>query len=403
MTINTNLTRILLLMTLSSILSFFGCGGLSGPTLEVIEHADFRIEKRTVKTKRFDYNTGQTRRSSHTKYRIYYKDELVEFPEALNRGTGVSGLWKVYVLEHAPHPALLAGSQSVYLVTAENGEVQIAPVHEQNSSFASLQWLDIEAGQPGLKYDVYRSDDSDLDNVLTKGDFLLVNNSTVVQVSDLSIYPFRRSADLTANFYANQVVGFSPDKEKIVFMGTRDLAPRVYEYALLLYDYRTNATSVLPFDRSACRLHEPYEAAPKGWMDTFFRWEETTDEGIQLMGKTLDQLPPWEGRFSDTGSYQLSPVAAEMKDTFAQFVQQFLELDDSAMKVEQYGDRESYEVVVGEYRFGIAYYDDLRSSGFSTSFLNDDAPESFEIVKRVGEAFNAELRAGKYQELFTAY
>ncbi|MCB0636498.1 MAG: hypothetical protein KDC54_07755 [Lewinella sp.] len=395
---------ILLLMNFASILSFFGCRAQGGAAGETIQHGPFTIEKQSAKDRHFDMNRGGMVSTDYTRYRVLYQDQPVLFPAALEQNTGLPGLWKAYVLQGAPQPALIAGSQSLYLITEENGAVVVTPLYEQNGSFASLQWLDIHEGQPAPRWEVYRSYDRDTSNVLSGGEYLLISKHVVLQVADLSIHPFRQSTDLTDGYYAGEVIGFSPDQQELVFMGEKSDPADYLKYvrALLVYNYRTNAAYAVPIDRTTTRLHEP-SRVPAGWLARYFIWERTEGDSLRLQPREFDQLPPWEGYFTKSLSYELSPVKVEMKDTLLAYVRETLDLPATAITEEVMGDYQRYSIRYGQHDFTIGFLSDLQIASFSLGLLDKDTAASNELIRRIGEGFNALLREGRYQEFFTQY
>ena len=134
-----------ILILLVVVLFLFGCFYLFSRkgkilnTVETFNQPPFTIKKKNRYGSRYDINTARRVDDSRSKYQVYYRDQLIAFPDALEKTTGVPGLWKAYILKDAPQPAILAGSQSLYLITQENEAYQIKPVIEQNSDFISFQ------------------------------------------------------------------------------------------------------------------------------------------------------------------------------------------------------------------------------------------------------------------------
>ncbi|MEM7369117.1 MAG: hypothetical protein AAF587_11000 [Bacteroidota bacterium] len=338
---------------------------------------------------------------SRSKYQLFYEDEAISFPEALSQNTGVSGLWKAYMLTDAPQPTLLAGSQSVYLITEENQAVNIRPISEQTSSFASLQWLDSLDGQPGIKEQVYATDDTGEECELTGGRFLLVNQTVVLDLKDLSIVPFQLRSSLTEDYSAMHVVAFSPDQRKIVYMG------HIYQeskdhYALLVYDFKTNEAQTIPFDRTETRLHDPFALSPM-WLSTYFVWEDLSESGSHLQKQQLDSLSPWEGHFTREKSYSVSPAKPDMQEILANFAKDHLRLGDADVERETFGTDVRYSLSFGQSKLSISYLESMETVYMSPHLLDEDEKTCIEVIQEVGTAFNTLLQKGEYQSLFTAY
>lgn len=394
------LTLIIATLIVAGIYYLYSRNELARSNIETIGYPPFTIKKKNTYSTRYDINTARRVDNSRTYYSLYYQDQMITYPGALEAKTGVPGLWKAYILKDAPRPALLAGSQSVYLITEEQNKLKVTPVSEQHSGFASLQWLDGADDQPDAKQELYASDDTGKDCQLSGGQFLLVNKSFVLDVSDLSIYPFRISADLTNHYSAGKVIAFSPDQENIVYMGHK------YDgkdhYALLIYNFKSNQALTIPFDRTETRLHEPYNLHPD-WLTTYFAWKQREDNNLVLERKALDSPPPWEGHFTKGQGFAVSPAKKEMLDVLAAFIRDYLQLSDTDIRLENFGADRQYAITLASHRLEISYLDELESVYFSAHFADKDEPGSWKIIKKVGDAFNARLREGEHQSLFTSY
>ena len=153
------------------------------------------------------------------------------------------------------------------------------PIHEQYSAFGSVQWLDSKAGQPGEKWELYVTKDSAESVELKGGDHLLVNEKVVLSVKDLQIYPLQFNSDHTMGYYATNVVGFSPDQKKLIFLGNkRDPS---LPFALITVNFKSGELNTIPFSRNETRLHEPYNFKRK-WFDQYFQWV-TNEKGYYFI------------------------------------------------------------------------------------------------------------------------
>lgn len=368
-------------------------------TTETFEHYPFTINKRNTYSSRYDYNTNSRRDDSRSYYKVFYKDQLIEFPSALNEDTGVYGLWKAYILKNASRPALLAASKSIYLIQEENNNYKLTAISEKGSDFVSIQWLDSDEGQPGSKQEIYSSDDTDKSCDLQGGNFLLINKNIVLDVKNLAVYPFQVGFDLTDNYHSNQVVAFSPDKQQIAYMGSH--RERDKDFALNVYNFKNNEAYTVPFERSEARLHEPY-TIHSGWFNSFFVWNQNEDGNHILEKRMLDTPPNWKGHFSGKG-YSVSPAKKEMLDIFSQFLKDKSTLQGQDIIVKDGYSDTNFDVSVGQHRIGLSYFDDLQSVYFSVHFATENEEECFEMIKLLGNAFNEKLDQGQYQDLFTAY
>ncbi len=395
-----------LLVLLSLLLLFTFCRSKGKSSIETIEHGPFTLQKKKVVEKRYDFNRGQRVTSAYSKYQVFYKGDPVSFPDALEVNTGYTYVWKAFILKDAPKPAIIAGSQSMYLITEEDGSVKLKPLNEQNSGFASWQWLDSRDGQPLGKQQVYISEDTGSEFTLKGGDYLLINENTVLHIPDLSVYSFRKSMDYTNGYYASKVVAFSPGKEEIVFIGNKNSEERYdkYLYALLVYNFKTNAAYVVPFDQTETRLKDQNHITPE-WLDTFFEWHHSPEGIYTLQKRTLTALPNWQGHFTGNFSYELIPVRAEIQEELLKIIKEIFSLveEDVTLEKSGYSKQKVYRLRISGHEYSLYYFEELRSVSFSKDLLEEETEEVMQVVKRVGEAFNERLQQGMYQDLFLEY
>lgn len=398
------LISILFFMSLLGLFSFCKSKG-KRPSVETIEHGPFTIQRSRITERRFDMNRGRFYKSAYSSYQIIYQGRPIVFPAALEVNTGYSSVWKAFIVQDAPRPAIIAGSQSLYLITEEDGKAGLVPLNEQNSNVASLQWLDAENGKPGPKQEIYISEDTSANDYLEGGDYLLVNQNTVLHVPDLTIHSFRKSMDLTDGYYAVDVAAFSPGKEEVVFVGNKNSEERYdkFLYALLVYNFKTNAAYAVPFDQTETRLYSPEYITPD-WLNTYFEWRPSGTGALKLEKRDLDPLPYWEGFINWEFAYQLIPVKAAMQQTLVDFLKTTFPLTDADIELESdTGNHQVYRIQLEGRQFSLYYFKDMNSVSFNKHFSEPDSEEIRGVVKRVGETFNEELRRGKYQDLFTGY
>ncbi len=404
MNFKTSKILIITIMGLLSFLSNFGCKNKKA-TIENIDYAPFTIQKQTMQKKNFNWNFGHSVSYTSTMYTVLYKGQPVTFPSPLEQNTGLPGLWKAYILKDAPQPAILAGSQSMFLITEEKKQIKIRTLSEVSSGFSDLQWLDSENGQPSRNNKLTISDDAEYSCVLEGGQYLLINGSAVFHISDLTLHPFNKHSSLLDGYYASKAVAFSPDKREVVFEASRSVGVTSYEYALIAFDYKKDEAYVVPFNQTDTRMESIWDINPH-WLNTFFEWQKTENGSFKLKKRELDKLPPWQGKFSDDGNFfSLKPAKREMTEAILGFVTEYLQIKDLDIVDElKYKSKATY--VHFRYRgskFTIGYFEEQKSAHFSTYLYDEISDESREIVKKVGNAFNKELNKGKYNTFFTTY
>ncbi|MBK8705091.1 MAG: hypothetical protein IPN33_17030 [Saprospiraceae bacterium] len=210
--------RILILQFMGwlSIFSFLGCGGKPTVEIKTVLHGPFTIQMETHHSKYFNMNVGRRVTHSYLRYQILYQNEPVVFPEALQSNTGFSHLWRVYILGGAPTPTLLAGSQSMYLISEKDGKAVLIPVDEQSTDFAGMQMLDAEDGQPAKASQVFMGEPGDSVDTIGGGDYLMISQHVVLHIPDLRMYRFNQNNQSIDEYYFmgnhRGAIAFSPDK-----------------------------------------------------------------------------------------------------------------------------------------------------------------------------------------------
>ncbi len=389
-------------MGLFSFFSFFGCKNKKA-VIENIDYPPFTIQKTTSGNKRFNPNYGRFVTYQSTRYNVLYKGQAVTFPVGLEKNTGLPYLWKAYILKDASQSAIIAGSQNMYLITEENKQLKLRLLCEQTSGFASLQWLDSIGGQPSSNLKVSISKDVESTNILEGGQYLLVNESAVLEVANLNYYPFNIYSSSLDDYHTLKVIGFSPDKREVVFVGCKILNATDYDYALLSFDYKNDQAYVVPFDQTDTRMQDIHDIN-QTWFNTFFKWQKTDGGLFKLKKKRFEQLPYWQGRFSKDGNYfNLHPAKKEMMQALSDFAKELLQLNDSDFIEKKEAKDDNIYLIYNDLTFAIGYFEKQKSVHFSKYLFDEDSKECKRIIEKVGIAFNKEMEKGKYQDYFTNY
>lgn len=366
-----------------------------------IDYAPFTILKTSTDNKYFNMNYDRMSTITYTDYIVLYKGKAIQFPSALEQNTGLSGVWKAFILKGTPKPTILAGSQSLYLITEENDTAKVTPLNEQNSDFASIQWLDKENGQPSKRQEVYISNDSTASCFLEGGEYLLINKTTVLRVSDLTVDHFDLHKE-GIDYSATKLVSFSPDKNELVFVSSKYDGEK-FIYALMVFDFKKNKAYAIPFDQTETRMQDENDIDTT-WMNTFFEWQFSNEGKTVLKKRELSQQALWQGRFTDNETYfNLVPAKEEMRHILADFVLKKLGLDKSNLQDNIAGDNIDMTIQYGNLKFTVGYWANLKNVHFAKDLYEKESEESLKIVKMIGNDFNDALRNGKYQEFFTTY
>jgi hypothetical protein len=387
---------------LQFILSLFGCK--KAPTITTTSQAagPFTIETITEKGKTYNLNYGRVNYTTIS-YDVKYKGEPLQLGDQLETNTGLPGIWRVFSLKDAPAPTLLLGSQSLYLVTLENDKPAIKPLYEQGSDFASIQWLDSEAGQPGAYREIFSSDEFDTETELSGGRYMAISHAVVLDTKTKETFPYNTNNESVEGYGINgwNVIGFSPDSTQLIHRGYRyDSANyEIIHLALLVYNFKTGERYAVPFDKYKLKLKNDDKITPE-WIADYFEWKPMEDGKLKLAARPLDTLPYQKGiLFFERNkgySYTLDPVKESMLEHLSAFIQAELKLDPSAVyRMDgdylnrlyiKYGDI-TLMLIYGEYREDLVLRQDAEI----------DIAVNKEIMTRLGKGFNAILSTGKYE------
>ncbi len=387
-----------------------GKGGNASSMEKEIPYGPFVVRVTAWTSKSYNMNYGMSHQTN-IGYSIWYEGKPVEFPAALQTNTGLPFLWKVYALPDAPTPTLLAGSQSLYLIYIKDGQPVVEPVREQSSDFASVQFLDSEAGQPGLYTEVYsRSDTVGMDQLdsLKGGRYLLASGHAVVDLQTMTIFYFNRDNNPVDNYsypQPNGALAFSPDQKKIVFnsafqsWNTQPENLPDSEHALVVYDFEADKGYTVLYDDTDTRMKN-IANINRDWFNTYFEWNPN---GETLSLKKWDKLPNWTGEYRESDNYYyLYPVKASMLPVFKNFVLLQMGWNETNILTDKTAEYtgHSLELGSGETKLDIVFREDEQQITFSKGLYTEDSPEYKLLVPKIAKAFDAELLTGKHQEHF---
>ncbi len=387
---------------LQFILSLFGCK--KAPTITTTSNAagPFTIETITETGKTYNINYGKVDYTTIS-YAVKYKGEPLQLGENLETNTGLPGIWRVFSLKDAPSPTLLLGSQSLYLVTLENDKPAIKPLYEQGSDFASIQWLDSEAGQPGEHREIFSSDEFDTQTELSGGRFMAISHAVVLDTKTNETFPYNTNNEPVEGYTINgwKVIGFSPDSTQLIHRGYQNDSANyeITHLALLSYNFRTGERYAVPFDKYKLKLKNDEKITPE-WIADYFEWRKMEDGTYKLTARPLDSLPYQKGLLfferHKGYSYTLDPVKESMREHLSAYIQQELKLDPSAVyRIDgdylnrvyiKYGEI-ILMLIYGEYGEDLV----LRQDAKIDLAINKD------LMTRLGKGFNAILGTGKHE------
>jgi hypothetical protein len=378
-----------------------------------LTYGPFTIQKIATTRKVVNLNYGWVKQTT-VACTISYKGQPIRFPSSLETNTGLPFLWKVYTLPEAPYPTLIAGSQSLYLISIKNGKVELVPLLEQSSSFASKQFLDIENGQPGYFQEIYMENDpQDLGRLdqLEGGRFLMIGEKVVLDVSTGKTWRFNAQNKAVDNYtfpWPHGALAFSPDQTSIVFCAefqswnTQDPPPPDSTHGLVVYNFIQDKGYVVPYSTTDTRMIN-VQKINQHWLHTFFEWRKDPNGQFQLQFKPLKTLPPWTGRYNPKdGYYTLYPVKAEMLPVFLKFVLQQMNWTDANILEDKTGEYTGRTLILGteELKFDLIFKEDEQKLSFSKHIYAENKPEYLSLVKNIAAVFDKELLFEKHQECF---
>ena len=385
-------------------------------TIKESQYGPFTIRAQSHQGKTFNMNTGMVK-YTRVRYFIRYEGKTIEFPGTLQTNTGLPYLWKVYILEGAPSPTLLAGSQSLYLIYIKDGNPVVQPLYTQGRDFATLQFLDFQQGQPGPELTVYSVDDTtDMEKpgILQGGQYLLVGGHIVLDVSNLQSWQFNVNNNDIDNYSfpsPSGALAFAPDRKNIVFNGsfqswnteTEDLPDS--EHALVVYDFKTDTGYIVKYDDTETRLKNVYDINLT-WFNQYFEWDTKVDTAQRLKLKSFSRRPNWSGRYTENDNYYvLYPVSKTMLPVFLDFVLSQMNWTKDHIIKDETGEYTGRRITLSDNdtQLEIIFKEDEQTLSLSKYLYIENSTENNKytiIVKKIADAFNSELSLGKHQEHF---
>jgi hypothetical protein len=388
-----------------------------------VQHGNFTIQRiiQTEKGSGSVQNKQYDTRSYLVEYRILYRGKKIKFPSSLVKKSGYNFPWRVYIIKDAPIPALLAGSENMFLITEENNKVNILRLNHLESDFGSIQWLDSNHGQPGNEIqilDVQNDNYIDSSLVLEGGKHVLINRFTILNIPTLARYSIKKNTrghrewtlSLASATEQEAAVGFSSRFKQLVFRAIKlDVhQPGKYQVALAAFDYTADTMNILPFSRTDLRI-ESLDHVNSRWVSNYFDW----DTGGTLRLKNNIQPAAWLGKLNfpdkDFISYELYPAKETMVTVFLNFLKEKYKSAgyDSGLNIVNETDPRSilltYRLTIGDKMFHLTYNKEEMKLIFDRHF-NESHSESYkDMITSIAVSFNNDLSQKKHQEHFGRY
>ncbi|MEO5976182.1 MAG: hypothetical protein ABIS36_20385 [Chryseolinea sp.] len=371
----------------------------------IVTYGPFIVKAETVASRKLNMNLRMGTETTIL-YSVWYKGKVIQYPTALENNTGYSHLWRVYILEGAPKPTLIAGSQSLFMINEENGLPVVTTLDTQDSDFAGFQFLDAQDGQPGIPIPVYMDSQLKRVDTLKGGEYLLVNKRLLLHIPELKTTLLQNQKRVVEDYYflsAGGVVAVSPDKKNLVFMGGKTIDGPAFVYGMIVYDdYNTKNEYLVPYDRTLTRsIDLNYDN--REWFKTYFEWVSDRENHFRVQVRHHDVLPFWQGQYADKDVvYHLTPVNNEMQQVFADFILQQLALTKEA--IHPGGQYSSNMMVIHYKEHKLNLW--LRPEDRIVVLMPEESygpksDEQIKIIHQLGDAFNKLLNQGEHQGNFT--
>jgi hypothetical protein len=379
-------------------------------------------------TIRADASTGKTLNVNYgivdqttVRYSIWFAGKPIQFPDNLQTNTGLPFLWRVYALADTSEPTLIAGSQSLYLVSVKDDQPFLEPLVKKDSDFASLQFLDGDDGQPSEKVEVVMVVDTEgmeKLQLLSGGSLLLVSGQLVLDIHSGNKHFFNQSKqwiDGCSFPDSRGAIALAPDRKSIVYHGycsssnlaTENLSDS--DHAIVVYDFKADNGYAVKYDDTATRMTNT-EEIDRAWLKTYFEWIKTSTGQDKLQLKVFDPLldtpTPWLGKLNThEGYYNLYPVEPSMQSVFLDFVLKQLGWNNSNILSDETGEYTGRRILLGDatIKLDIVYRESDQRISFSKHlYLPYDPTNQIypALIKNIADTFNAELAIGKHQEHF---
>jgi hypothetical protein len=410
-------------MSIFSIFSLMGCKANSEEEVKNTPHGNFTI-RQIVETERESGSVSGRKYSTSSyliKYEVYYKGKKVKIPSSLQKGTEYNYLWQVHILKDAAKPALLAGSQQIFLITEEDNQVKVTILSHQDKEFSSIQWLDSKNGLPADEHNTWQpQNDGQLDSslVLSGGKYLLINRFTVLNIETLQYWQFNRQhlweiqgwrVLYETNVGHEIAIGFSEKYKQVVFRAAKSDVRKEGSYysGLAAFDYSTEQLSIVPFNRTLLHL-ESIEMLNTHSFHQFFEWKTP---GKLIVKENIAAIP-WQGKlnFADKNyiNYELYPAKESLVEEIIHFLQtryipSTLPKDSAVVIEKDYETVLSYKVWIDSTWFGIEYLKTKHTLTFNTHFSQDFSDTCRKVIETVTRDFNKALTDGKYREHFVPF
>ncbi|MBI3367346.1 MAG: hypothetical protein HY021_02490 [Burkholderiales bacterium] len=325
-------------------------------------------------------------------------------------GPPLQQFWRVLRLMDAQQPALLVSTTDFHLITEEQGRVVVRALGEPSTDLAQLQWLDAAPGhQPApVRHFGIEKVDPDADTALRGGRWLRIAYHTVLDVQTLKSYPVRPWVDdgpgKGLNASVGTAVAMSPGQTQYVSVGEgREDNGRGFT-GLVVVDIASGDAYGLRLSRRKTRYAESSDI-DAAWLAHYFSWKRDAQGRERLLPNGQARPLPWRGKvieFSSGPNYRWQPVRPGLRAELKRFLierQGAQVAPDWLDPTLTRGD--TFRLPGCGHVIAISQHEDelgLHAPPRANGGLQD--PDCQAAVRRLGQAFDAELASGRLDALF---
>jgi hypothetical protein len=382
-------------------------------THATLQHGPFEIvaEGRRISTGAFPNISGNPFATMEvTGFRVRWRGQDVVVPV---RDRPLARFWRVLRLVDAPQPALLVSTTDFHLITEQDGRLVVRSVGEPSTNMAELQRLDAPPdGQPDAprRFGIEKVAPQD-DTVVQGSRWLKLSYHSVLDVQTLAVHPVRPwipsgsggpLAGLNGGGY--RAVLFSPGRSAYVLPAYQSGDAQGQRYhGLIVIDIASGDATGHRIARSRMRYVDSHDFTAD-WVRHHFRWIRDA-AGRELLAPIDDAKPlPWKGRFIDFGhqvEYRVEPVQPAMRDALVRFMAERFGAQVAPDWIDPSKTRGdtfrlpgcSHVLALGFHERHVGLFGPApRGAGHP--------PDCQQMIRRIGEAFDAELASGRLDALF---
>lgn len=362
----------------------------------------FELETRVkrVSSGRFPNLSGNPfERREVTEFRLYHQGERLAIQTS---GGQLDSFWDARFLDGAPRPAVLLATTGLWLVTEENGVLKIEGLKQQDTSSATIQWLDADDGQPARPVSVGIRDARGEPRGDRRGALLLLGRGVVLDLRTLAIQRFRPYQIDGYSVSNADALRLSPGRSQYVMLGEQP-SPDGTVYAVVVADAGRKQAYALPFDRKSARLYDTREISA-AWFDHHFAWTRDAGGRERLVRREGAPAIPRLGRIVQFGGYQvdyrLDEASPKLRDALLAFL---AERFGAAIVPSVPGDSVNPDMRLSmrgwQYIVRHSQRDKVLILYFPSVRYAEEA-EAYAHLKEAAQTFNAALAAGRHQDLF---